>query len=156
MEAPVLENSTLRTKTMLFCLLLTLAYGRTSKAESPDDILVIAHKAVDAAGLDRAALKDIFLKKRLVWKDGVNAVPMNAPLGTKLRKEFQERLLGKSENETQRYWEEFKIRSGGAEPVQFGNAIRPVFHLRGAVGYIYRAQYQQGVVQILLVLPATQ
>lgn len=150
-------NRSSHTRNLFFCgLFVSLLVPWATKAEKPNDILIIANKSVDATGVDMAELRDIFLKKKNQWKGGLNAVPVNAPPGTAIRDDFQKRLFGKSVNEMLRYWEEYKIRSGDTEPPQFPNALKAVFHMRGAVGYVYRAQYLKGVAKILLVLPAEE
>ncbi len=139
--------------TILAITLAIVGAAEVAHAESPDDILVIANKSVPQSKITAAELKLIFLKKKAVWAAGKNAVPVNAPAGSKLREEFRSRVLSMSASQAQRYWVEFKIRKGGSEPPTFSNMLKAIFKLKGSVGYIYRSQYREGVVKVLMVLP---
>ena len=39
-------------------------------------------------------------------------------------------------------------------PFSFSDALRAVFKVKGAVGYVFRGDYKPGVVKIIMVLPA--
>ena len=111
---------------------------------------------MDASTINMDELRDIFLKRRKNWDNNTKAIPINAPKGTELRLDFSERMLKMSDVQEGRYWQEQKIRSGNSPPAEFPVPLKAVFKLRGSVGYVYRADYREGVVNILLVLPVSE
>ena len=123
-------------------------------AESPDDLLIVVNRDVKVDKISLAEARDLFLKKRTKWDNGVNVVPIDAPEATKVNNDFQSRVLEMSKNEVRRYWESTKIRQGHTAPPVFEKTLKAVFKIKGAVGYIYRAQYLDGVVKVVLTLPA--
>lgn len=125
-----------------------------ARAENPNDILVIANLGVKTNSIALDELRDAFLKKRTNWGSGERVVPLNVSDNPKLRDEFRAAVLKMSATEEQRYWQTRKIKEGDSEPAAFGNIQKAVFKLRGAVSYIYRSKYKEGVSKVVLVLPA--
>ena len=132
----------------------TVLMPLVARAESPDDILIVANRSVSLDSITAFQAKDIFLRKKTAWNDGQKAVPVHAQKGNKLRDDFRDRVLGMSHDQMQMYWVKHRIVSGQTEPVSFPNPLKAVFKLKGALGYIYRSQYKEGVVKILLVIDA--
>ncbi len=136
-------------------LAATLVGSVPATAESPEDILVIVNASVKNETVNSDELKAIFLKKRISWSNGIRAVPVHST-NAALRDDFRSRLLQMSEGEELRYWQQFQIQKGEAKPVAFGNTLKAVFQLRGAVSYIYRSQYRKGATNVVFVLPANR
>jgi len=136
---------------LLATMLLSLP---AASADSPNDILVVANKTVKVDAVSVAELKAIFLKKKVRWKTGLKAVPINAKDGTELKKEFLKRVFDMDQDLERSYWQDQKIRTGLVPPVTFRQLLKAVFNIRGSVSYVFRSQYREGVVKILLVLPA--
>lgn len=99
-------------------------------------------------------LRDYFLKKRLNWPSGRGVVPINAKSDSDLRAAFRRAVLEMTETEESRYWQDSKIKAGAKKPPELGNNLRAVFKIKGAISYVYRRDYKEGVVDIVLVLPA--
>jgi hypothetical protein len=125
-----------------------------ARAENPNDILIIANLGVKTNSIAVDELRDLFLKKRTSWGSGEKAVPLNVADNPKLREEFRATVLKMSSTEEQSYWQVRKIKEGVSDPPTFGNIQKAVFKLRGALSYIYRSQYKEGVAKVVLVLPA--
>jgi ABC-type phosphate transport system substrate-binding protein len=138
----------------MMLLAVPLLQARAAAAESPDDILIVVNKSVTAGSTTVAELRNIFLKKKTSWRTGDQVVPVHATSGSKLRSAFQKRLLGMSATEEREYWKNAKIKHALMEPATFNDTLKAVFKLRGAVSYVFRSQYKEGVAKILLVLPA--
>lgn len=134
-------------------LIAAVASVDTARAESPNDILVIASPAIKVKSITVEDLRDMFLKKRTNWSSGEKVVPLNVADNAKLREEFRNAVLEMSPSEEQSYWQIRKIKEGDSDPPALGNVLKAVFKLRGAVSYIYRSQYKAGVTNVLLVLP---
>lgn len=122
-------------------------------AENAEDILIIANKAVAAKAITLNELKSIFLgRKAGLGREG-KVAPIHAKEGSKLRVDFQQRVLGMQPEEEKMYWEDQKIRTGAVKPTEFTRPLKAVFSLKRGVGYVFRKDFQEGVVQVLLVLP---
>jgi ABC-type phosphate transport system substrate-binding protein len=132
---------------------LTLLVSGGARADSPEDILVFVNLRNKIGNASPVEIKDIFLKKRANWSQGSKVVPVHAPSGSLVRDAFRQRVLSMEEFEEQNYWQDGKLRHGLEPPVSFGNPIRAVFRLDNGVGYCFRADYVEGVVNVVLVIP---
>ncbi len=145
-------SSSLLLLVVLVCLLVQAAQAQTP-GEHPNDIIVVANKKVSVNETSLKELKSIFLKKRTSWKKGGKVVPIHAKVGTEIRNVFITRVVGMDHIEEQTYWQEVMIKSAVSQPPSFSNPLKAVFKLRGAVSYVYRADYKPNVSKILLVIP---
>ena len=121
------------------------------RAESPNDIMVIANKSIRATEISADELKAIFLKKKESFAGG-KVVPINSKAGSPLRKAFQKRVVEMDGSAEASYWEEQKIKSGRTPPAEFSGTLKAVFSVKGSIGYCHRSEYREGVVNVLLVL----
>jgi ABC-type phosphate transport system substrate-binding protein len=134
-------------------ILPSLALAQRS-AESPKDILIVANSAAGVNKVSLADVRDMFLKKRTSWPGGAKVVPVNINDGNGLRNDFRAKVLGMTSAQEKAYWQERKIKAGESTPSEFGDTLRAVFKLRGAIGYVYRSQFKEGTAKVLLVIPA--
>lgn len=131
-----------------------LVFPACAKAsENPQDILIIANKSVKSTGIGLEEIKGFFLKKRKFWPNQLKAVPINQKADSPLRVEFARRVLDMSPMQEKNYWGEMKIRRGEMGIPEFAHVLKATFKLKGSIGYIYRHEYREGVVNVLLVLP---
>ena len=138
---------------LLFVFISIIAFVPSlALAQSPDDILIIANRDVGDNAISVEVLASLFSKERLTWSNGVKVVPIHAK-DPVLKTQFLQSVLGLSLAEDQRYWKEQRIKKGVSPPPEFSNTLKAVFKLKGAVSYLYRAQYRDNVSKILLVLP---
>jgi ABC-type phosphate transport system substrate-binding protein len=140
--------------TLAAALVVGLLLPTLARAESPKDILIVANAAAGVDKLSLADVRDMFLKKRASWPSGAKVVPVNVTDGSGLRNDFRAKVLGMSQSQEQSYWQERKIKAGESTPSEFGDSLRAVFKLRGAIGYVYRSQFKAGTAKVLLVIPA--
>ncbi|MCP4676269.1 MAG: hypothetical protein GY854_12315 [Deltaproteobacteria bacterium] len=133
---------------------MLMTFAETASAESPNDILIVVNNAVPQSDITIGELKNLFLKEKTNWSSGKKALPVHAPAGSSLRKDFVSRVLGMNPSGEKIYWQERKIKTGKVQPVEFSNTLKAVFKLRGSVSYVYRSQYKKGVAKVVLVLPA--
>jgi len=139
---------------LMIAIAFFLAASWAEAKDNPMDILVVANKSVKTQKIDIDTLRNIFLKDQLSWQAGNKVVPVH-PGDTKLRNKFVSRVLGMNTlAEEKQYWKKQKISHGVAEPPSFRNNLKAVFKLKGAVSYVYRHEYLEGVAKVLLVLPA--
>ena len=141
--------------TMLILFLVAAITGvwqSSARAESPDDILVVANNALSVSSVSNAELKSIFLKERTRWRNGAKVIPIHAKEGTPLRRAFLRRLLNMEESRERAYWQEQKIKRGALPPAAFSSSLRAVFQIKGSVAYVFRSDYKEGVAKIVAVL----
>ncbi len=134
-------------------LILLLARSGPAVAENGNDILIVANLSLGTENISVDELRDLFLKKRRHHSDGKKAIPVHQPESSAIRQAFNARVLEMSVAQEERYWQKEKIRSGKTPPPAFGNTLRAVFSMKGAIGYVYRAQYKQGVAKVVLEIP---
>ncbi len=137
----------------LACVAFLVSSVNSVKAESPNDILIVANKGVSAGSLSLDELKAFFFKERTSWKTGGRVVPIHANEDSALRKAFLSKVLSMRLAQEKAFWQEQKIRKGMAAPPEFSNTLKAVFKIKGALSYIFRKDYREGVAKILLVLP---
>ncbi len=140
-----------------FVIAVALALGVSSvaaPAESPQDILVVVNQDSEVQSITKDELRDVFMRRRMSWRSGERAIPINARENTAIRAVFRERVLGMNADEETRYWQDRQIRSGKTPPKEFGNPLRVVFKLHDAVGYAFRSDYKEEVGRVVLVVPA--
>lgn len=136
---------------LLFLLLFTLTRANAVKAESPDDILIIANKSIDADTITLIDTKRIFLMQKKTL-NGKFVTPINAKKNSPLRKQFAQKVLGKTIAEESSYWENQKVKSGQRPPASLSNTIRAIFSLKNGISYCYRKDFNSATAKILLVL----
>lgn len=142
-------------KGVLGFVLLTGLYasvsGSLARAESPNDLLVIANKSVTVSSASTAELRTVFLKKRRNLS-GVNVLPINCSSTDSARKVFRQKVLGMNEAQEAKYWEDEKIKSGKTKPPEIGAILKAVYKLKNSVGYVFRKDYKPGLVKVLATL----
>lgn len=113
---------------------------------------MIANKSLRVDKISPAALKQIFLRQRTSIQ-GVQIVPINAWQGSNIRQRFRQHVLHMSKVEEARYWQARQIRGQHRAPTSFRNVLKAVFKVRGAIGYVPRSKYREGVARVLMVVP---
>ncbi len=140
----------------IFTVVTVLAAASAAHAQKPEDVLIIANGTVPIDTLSVDELREIFMKRRSYWDSKLRIVPINAPDSAPIREEFRNRVLGMTQTEEGRFWQDNKIRTGTTKPTEFSTVLKAVFKLRGSVGYIYRKDFRDSLtsLKILTVLPA--
>ena len=134
-------------------LLALFALPRTSNAESPNDILIIANKGLNINYISPDELKQLFLGKKTNAKSGEKIICINSQAGTAVREIFRTKVLEMSKSEEMSYWERAKIRKQLSPPPEFVGVAKAVFKLPNAISYAYRKDVPTSVVKVLLVIP---
>jgi ABC-type phosphate transport system substrate-binding protein len=138
-------------RTLLLALLSTTAvagWPQDSAAVAEASIVVIVNKANPATTLDTSELRPIFQTRKNSWSNGEDAVPLNLPEDNKLRREFDQAVLGLDEERAARYWKDRKIRGGARPPKQLSNTaavLAAVAAHSGAIGYVSASEANKSV-----------
>ena len=130
-----------------------LGFPASLAADDPEDILVIVNKGTNVKSLSISEVRNIFLGDQVEWRTGKKTVPVHSK-DMFLRDAFARLVLNqKGIVDEKKYWQKQKIMHGNIEPPAFSNNLKAVFKLRGSISYVYRSQYLEGVVQVVLVVP---
>ncbi len=132
---------------IISCFLVPCS-GRADK----ETVVVFVNSNVAVSTLSVDEVKRIFLKVRSSLRDGTRAVPVNAKAGSALRKIFDEKVLGMSETEEIKYWQDAQIKKGITPPAEFSNTQRAVFSLGGGIGYCFESDHIATVNKVVLKL----
>jgi len=141
----------------LLALVAMLPVRASSQIQNrPDDILVVANKGVPTTKLSVDDVRAMFLKRKVTWDGDLPVVPVHPNAASPLRAEFLKRVIQLSAADETRYWEDQKIKHGIIGPKVFPNPLKAVYMIKGSLSYIQRKDYKDGVVKIVLVLPAAE
>lgn len=144
-----------RASVCLTAVLFVLTTGvPAASAESPNDILVVVNPASGVTATTVEELRNLFLRQKGSWRAGGAVTPVNAAEGSSLRDRFRRAVLGMTATEEKEFWKNTKIRGGSTEPSSFNDTMKAVFRLRNGVSYVFRSQLRQGLVRVVLVIPA--
>jgi len=65
-------------------------------------VVVGRHSIVEAVSQD--TLRDVYLRRQLLWPAGIRVIPVNLPAGNPVRERFSRLVLGRSTRELVSYW----------------------------------------------------
>lgn len=139
---------------LLAAALLALAAALATNLAGAADLVVIVSARSPVTMLRTEQVAAIFLGQTARFPDGVEAVPLDQPLGSKLRDEFYERVAGKTPVLLKAYWSKMVFTGRGQPPVEEpDNAAvrRRVAGNPDVVGYIERGALDASVRPVLVV-----
>lgn len=119
-------------------LLAMFVFLPTSSAEEPSFVVIINH-ANDDLRLDKKAVADIFLKKRIRWNNERAIQPVDQNRKSAVRRRFSEDALGRSVAAVRTYWNQLVFSGRGVPPPELesdGDVVRYVASNEGAIGYV--------------------
>lgn len=114
-----------------------------------EEVLVVT-ASKSAEKLSAKKLRRIYLKRKVLWKDGSRIVPVNLPSTNNLRKAFSDEVLGMGHRELVDYWNEQHFK-GVRPPVVLDSeeAVKAfIKEVEGAVGYISSKNMEQGLIAL--------
>lgn len=119
--------------------LLTIIFLLASLTASGEEIVVVSRLAPRET-ITEKTLSRIYLKRKVMWEDGKEIVPVNLSSQHPLRNSFTRKILNRGHAELVSYWNEQHFK--GISPptvVESEEAVKlMVRHLEGAIGYIRR------------------
>jgi ABC-type phosphate transport system substrate-binding protein len=142
------------TRRSLLLTLLVAAPALTwssGSAAGGDVLAVIVNKANPVSTLEKNELRPIFQTTKKTWSSGEDAVPINLPEDSPLRKDFDQAVLGLDPERVARYWTDRKVRGGARPPVRVpttGAVLKGVAAKAGAIGYV-RLSEVNGTVKVV-------
>ena len=93
-----------RRTTLALVALLTSSAAVVRAADDAEPLAVVVGRSSPVTAVSLDDLRDIYLRRRRVWPDGVPAAPINLPPDHPLRARFSRRVLGRSPADLLSYW----------------------------------------------------
>ncbi len=121
-----------------------------------DDIVLVANASVPVSAIDVREARRIFLLRQRFWPHGQRIAPVNLPATSPLRRDFSERLLGRSVRDMSEYWNDLYFHGTEPPPVLESERAVLLYVVRtaGAIGYVragtLRSAPERDQVHILL------
>ena len=122
-------------KRLGICLLCMLLF---SSGIAWADMVIIAHRDVPETTITEKELQEIFLGKRVQWKDNTTIHPVTVK-ETELHKAFLKQYVKKSIAKWNAHWKRLVFTGNGTPPQQFKaeqELLEYVAKTAGAIGYI--------------------
>jgi hypothetical protein len=130
--------------------LLSLAAAAAGAA----DLVVIVSARSQVSALRPEQVTAIFLGQTARFPDGLEAVPLDLPLGSPLRDEFYLRVSGKTPALLKAHWSKMVFTGRGQPPAELRDSAavrRRVAEDPELIGYIERAALDPSVRPVLMV-----
>jgi hypothetical protein len=118
----------------IFLLILALSLASVRA----DELFVIAGPTTPVSSLTAKQVENIFLRKSLLGKNGLNWIPLNLAVENPIRRAFSEASLKRRPEALEAYWNE-QYFNGITPPHVLASeeaVLRFVASTRGAIGYI--------------------
>lgn len=133
-------------KNVLYAFLL-VASATIFAVQSQAQILVIANPGVNAAGISKSDLRDVFAGAASSLKDGSHVDPVILKSGA-VHDEFLSAYLGKTDTAFRASWRSLVFSGQGSMPRTLNSesaVVDFVAHNPGAIGYIGQGTAHDGV-----------
>jgi ABC-type phosphate transport system substrate-binding protein len=121
-------------RTVIFlCIVFALVTGAAHA-----DVLIIANKDVKDTAIKKADLKDIFLGKKVQWKDNTK-IRFVTLKESDPHKTFLRTYINKSSQQYSNYWRKMVFTGKGRIPKSFATSAEMIEYVsgtNGAIGYI--------------------
>lgn len=121
---------------VLVCLALALL-GFNSSALA--ELVVIVNKANNIASMKQSEIARLFLGKSSEFSDGSKAIPINQPLSSATRQQFDSTVLNRSEAQMKSYWSKMMFSGEGSPPVEMNGdleVLQRVMSDANVIGYV--------------------
>lgn len=143
-------------RVLVACSFLCTALG--SARADPLNIVVITAPQSPRLSFDRYTLRNVFLRKIFVDKDGRRLIPVNLPAGSPLREAFAREVTHLPNSQQDSYWNR-QYFQGVSPPYVLASqraVVRFVATTPGAIGYVTSCHVDSSVrVVLTLPLPST-
>ena len=133
--------------------LVVAGSARASAAEGAGPIAVIVGTRSAVERVSNDDLRELYLRRRRVWPNGVPAIPVNLPASHPVRERFSTVVLGRATQDLLSYWNA-RYFEGITPPIVLPSpaAVRAYVAVEpGAIGYVPLTDVD-GTCRTLLVL----
>ncbi|WP_333797034.1 hypothetical protein [Rheinheimera sp.] len=101
--------------------------------------LVVVHPTVAVPSLTAAQLRSIYLKRQVIWPDGLPVQVFVLPLQSAVHKQFSQTQLKMFPYQLERNWQKLTFSGIGTPPTEVSSAtdmLRLIQTTPGAIGYL--------------------
>ena len=132
--------------------MLPVVLGMLLTGVAQADLFVIVNAENKAGTMNKEQIERLFLLKSKRFESGDPAAPVNQNESSKVREQFNDKVLGRNEAQLKYYWSR-KMFAGGDRPppIVGGNAETETFVAEnpGGIGYLSAAP-KDGRVKVVL------
>lgn len=136
----------------LYSCLLALFWFSTAESAVAADLVVIVNPQSGVQKMTQAEVASIYTAKTRQLPSGVAALPLDMNIEAEARKDFYQRLLGKSVAEINAYWARLLFSGRATPPHQMFDAaaiVETVAQNKGAIAYVERDKIDKRVRVVL-------
>src|SRR5688500_5324911 len=126
--------------------------GRAQPARG-DGVVLIVHPSNRIATVDRAFLRDAYMRKLVTWSGGETIRPVGLPRPLAVRDRFTRDVLRKTPAQLRSYWTRQIFTGTGVPPVERASEASVVAYVlanRGAIAYLPEGSDPRGAKVIRL------
>ncbi len=119
--------------------LLGALAASSASGKQPAGYQIIVHPSNPAKDVDKAFLRDAFLKRSPLWPHEVTIRPVDLQKDFEVRGQFSRDVLNKSVTEVKNYWHQQVFSGKGVPPPELESeaaVISYVLRSPGAIGYL--------------------
>lgn len=139
---------------LLLALLLGVRVACAAEGDVPGSIAVVVGSSSALSGVTVDALREVYLRRQLIWPSGERALPVNLPADHPIRTVFSRRVLGRAPSELEGYWRRIYFE-GIRPPLVLKTPLAVCAYVAvepAAVGYVPLADVDRSQCRVLLVL----
>jgi ABC-type phosphate transport system substrate-binding protein len=129
---------------LAFCAMATTAVGEPTGMA----YRVIVNSKNPVSSVERAFLRDAFLKKSRYWSDRSAIRPVDLHAHSAVRKDFSTDVVGRSVAAVKAYWRQRVFAGQDVPPPEVANDVEVIGYVQrneGALGYVSAAAAVDGV-----------
>ena len=138
----------------LVAALVTAAAVRgQAQTEPGDGFVIIVHPSNQTASVDRAFVRDAYLRKLVTWGGGRTIRPVDLPRRLAVRDRFTRDVLKKTPAQLRSYWNRQIFSGSGVPPIERPTEVGVIAYVlahRGAIAYLPEGTDPRGAKVIRL------
>jgi len=127
-----------------------------AETEPSGSIAIVVGHASPIRGVTVDALREVYLRRRRIWRDGVGALPVNLPADSSLRRLFSRRVLGRLPEDLEGHWS--RLAFEGVRPPAVLQSPQAVCAYVGvepaAIGYVPPGAVDAASCRVLFTIDA--
>jgi len=134
-------------KKILICISLSSFLVLSVLGAAYAEVIIITNKDVNETTLSREDIKEIFLGKKVQWKDN-SKIRFVTLTGGDLHREFLKNYVNRSATQYLNYWKKMLFTGRGEPPKGFKTLAELIAYVKktsGAIGYIDARRHVQHV-----------
>lgn len=107
--------------------------------DMPHPPMVVTHPTVPLAELSKAQLRSIYLKRQVIWPDGVKIKVFMLPVKSAVHQQFSQLNLQLFPYQLEQHWQKLTYSGTGTPPTEIATTeqlLQLILSTPGAIGYL--------------------